>query len=486
MLKLNFYRMTTLLYVLLQFFLTTSNANNAQNFNLYSTPDDSVNYRNRDTIQKLLRQAEQVDLSQFEDLLNKLVAIYKETVQPVEEEYRYHSLENSISISETRIKSKPLILFIGPWSTGKTTMINYLLGMDALRVGAEPTTSEFTILQYGPHHKQVDGTVLVADRNSGYAPLERFGTAFLERLQQVQLSSPLLKALTLVDTPGIIENRKQRERGYPFTDVLQWFIDQADLILVVFDPTKLDVGMELESAFQQLKGRESQIRLILNKADSIPNQQLMRVYGSLFWSLAPLINVTEPPRVYVSSFWQQSFRAGTNIRLFEEEEASVIRDLMAVMSDIIDTKIAQLRHYASRVRIHSYLIDSFVEVFRKEKSMFSDSSKVIDRITADPQKYGVYRLLMNRHKVSRFDLPDQQKAAEYRKFFKENPASQFKAQSVNCGGFFRSCTIKELTNAIDDIFPRMIRDLKQEQRRKTKHEHAVDEIHEFSRDVDEL
>ena len=77
-----------------------------------------------------------------------------------------------------------------------------------------------------------------------------------------------------------------------------------------------------------------------------------------------------------SSFWQQSFRAGTNIRLFEEEEASVIRDLMAVMSDIIDTesttvqsfisppiiyhvmcyllciKIAQLRHYASRVRIH--------------------------------------------------------------------------------------------------------------------------------------
>ena len=67
---------------------------------------------------------------------------------------------------------------------------------------------------HGPHHKQVDGTVLVADRNSGYAPLERFGTAFLERLQQVQLSSPLLKALTLVDTPGIIENRKQRERGY--------------------------------------------------------------------------------------------------------------------------------------------------------------------------------------------------------------------------------------------------------------------------------
>jgi len=53
---------------------------------------------------------------------------------------------------------------------------------------------------------------------------------------------------------------------------MKWFIDRADLIFVVFDPTKLDVGIELESTFRQLKGRESQIRLILNKADTISSQ----------------------------------------------------------------------------------------------------------------------------------------------------------------------------------------------------------------------
>lgn len=110
---------------------------------------------------------------------------------------------------------------------------------------------------------------------------------------------PLLDKVTFVDTPGIIENRKQQERGYPFNSVMKWFIERADLIFIVFDPTKLDVGTELEMLFKQLKGRESQIRLILNKADSISMQELMRVYGALFWGMAPLINVTEPPRVYI-------------------------------------------------------------------------------------------------------------------------------------------------------------------------------------------
>jgi hypothetical protein len=65
----------------------------------------------------------------------------------------------------------------------------------------------------------------------------------------------LLQWITIVDTPGIIENRRQQERGYPFNDVMKWFIDRAALILVMFDPSKLDVGLELESIFKQLKAR---------------------------------------------------------------------------------------------------------------------------------------------------------------------------------------------------------------------------------------
>lgn len=60
--------------------------------------------------------------------------------------------------------------------------------------------------------------------------------------------------------------------------------------------------------------------IILNKADNLATQMLMRVYGALFWSLAPLINVTEPPRVYVSSFWPQDYKPDTHRELFLKEE----------------------------------------------------------------------------------------------------------------------------------------------------------------------
>ena len=61
------------------------------------------------------------------------------------------------------------------------------------------------------------------------------------------MPAELLKLVTLVDTPGIIENRRQQERGYPFNEVMKWFINRAALIFIVFDPFKLDVGIELEN-----------------------------------------------------------------------------------------------------------------------------------------------------------------------------------------------------------------------------------------------
>jgi hypothetical protein len=62
-----------------------------------------------------------------------------------------------------------------------------------------------------------------------------------------------------VEIPGILEIRKQVERLFPFNDACQWFIDRADVIFLVYDPSKLDVGPETEAILDQLKGREYQV-----------------------------------------------------------------------------------------------------------------------------------------------------------------------------------------------------------------------------------
>lgn len=60
---------------------------------------------------------------------------------------------------------------------------------------------------------------MAADSSLSFSPLERFGQGFLERLVGIEMPHKLLERVTFVDTPGIIENRKQQERGDRFKRV---------------------------------------------------------------------------------------------------------------------------------------------------------------------------------------------------------------------------------------------------------------------------
>ena len=71
--------------------------------------------------------------------------------------------------------------------------------------------------------------------------------------------------------------KQRRDRGYDFSGVAEWFAQRVDRILLLFD--------EFRSSIEAMKGHEDKIRIVLNKADMVDHQELMRVYGALMWSL---------------------------------------------------------------------------------------------------------------------------------------------------------------------------------------------------------
>lgn len=88
----------------------------------------------------------------------------------------------------------------------------------------------------------------------------------------------LLDQITFVDTPGILSGEKQRtQRSYDFTGVISWFAAKCDLILLLFDPHKLDISDEFKRVIASLRGNDDKIRVVLNKADQVDTQQVIHL-----------------------------------------------------------------------------------------------------------------------------------------------------------------------------------------------------------------
>lgn len=318
-----------------------------------------------------------------------LKKIYKGKLLPLEETYDFHEFV-SPQLNEPDFDAKPMVLLVGQYSTGKTTFIRYLLERDypGIRIGPEPTTDSFTAVMYGEHEQVIPGNALAVDKSKQFRPLSKFGGSFLNRFQCSILKSTVLKCVTMIDTPGILSGEKQRvDRGYDFVGVLRWFAERVDRIILLFDANKLDISDEFRRSIEAIHGYEDKVRIVLNKADQVDHQELMRVYGALMWSISKVINVPECPKIFVGSFWDQQLKHDLYRRLFEKELQCLFDDLQDLPRYAAMRKLNDFIKRARMAKIHAYIIsnlkDDMPKLFgkgRKKKELIKNLPALLKKI----------------------------------------------------------------------------------------------------------
>lgn len=376
-----------------------------------------------------------------------LKKMYKRTILPLEEASKYEHF-NSPPLNPADFEAKPMVLIVGQYSVGKTSFIRSLLQRDfpGQRVGPEPTTDRFVAVSYGEDERVMPGHALAMQADQPFRSLQQFGNNFLSKFEGSICNAPILRNITLVDTPGVLSGEKQRiGRDYDFSAVISWFAERADLIIVMFDAHKLDISDELKMVIDTLKPHHDKMRVVLNKADAIDTQQLMRVYGALMWSLGKVMQTPEVCRVYIGSFWEAPLHNSENALLLEREKRDLVEELMRLPENAVVRRINELVKRARSVKVHAYIIHYLRKqmpyMMGKQEKQAKLMSRLDRELIACAQRYGLplgdfppvkkfKTKLYDIKDISKFPKLDKSLVAEMDKVFShEIPKLMEKAQT---------------------------------------------------------
>ena len=358
-----------------------------------------------------------------------LKKMYKRKVLPLEMASKYGHFA-SPPMGDCDFEAKPMVLILGQYSVGKTSFIRSLLGRDfpGQRIGPEPTTDRFTAIMHSTEGQEsgrhVPGHALVMQPDKPFRALSSYGNNFLSKFEGAEVCAPILRNITIIDTPGVLAGEKQRlGRDYDFSEVIKWFAERADMIIIMFDAHKLDISDELKTVLDTLKPHQDKIRVLLNKADTMDSQSLLRVYGALMWSLGKVVQTPEVCRVYLGSFWDFPPKLEESRALLEREKADLLNEMMGLQKNAVIRRINELVKRARSVKVHAYIIHYLRKQMPYVMGKQEKQARLLDRLDKE------FLACARRYNLPHGDFPN---VDQYRKMLREiKDISEFKKLDKN-------------------------------------------------------
>jgi EH domain-containing protein 1 len=314
-------------------------------------------------------------------LRTELLEMVSEQLTPVAMRYGYSEVP-----LETNIKWRPQVLVLGNYSSGKSTLINELLGLEIQGTGQAPTDDSFTVITYDGSEAddasirvtdQRDGKFLLNDPEYPFETLKKHGQRFASHFKLKKINSPFLKNLAIIDTPGMLDSITERDRGYNYQDVIGDLAQIADLVLVLFDPHKAGTVREAHTSLRDTlpaKTFEDRVLYVLNRIDECASMtDLLRVYGTLCWNLSQITGRKDIPMIHLTYSPVAAEKSGRS----EDPQAAYLHYLENQREDlkkaVLQAPCHRLDNLASFVETHGERLCHFLEGminYRKKARLF--------------------------------------------------------------------------------------------------------------------
>ncbi len=334
----------------------------------------------------------------IETSVNRLYKAFKSTAV----RYRYTFQRPVITVG-----GKPNVIFLGNHSSGKSTVINNLLGDPPVQnTGVAPTDDRFTVIRYGETEQDYYGPAAVGQLPVEFASVISMGPAFLQHLQVKFRNRPYLQDVNLIDSPGMIDTAEgTSKRDYNFTAAVRNFAELSDLVFFMFDPDKPGTTAETVSVLSKcMFGIEFKLRVLLNKSDTFDSMyDFARAYGTLCWNLARVLRMKDLPTIYTTYTPRPEARVSAKLDLnwFDKHRGEVLELLRNVSQRRFDSILANVHADFTRLSIQSRVLSAVAW------KLFSRRVRQVAAFTVVTGAVGVFAWYL----TTRFLLPDFSEAS---------------------------------------------------------------------------
>ncbi len=189
----------------------------------------------------------------------------------------------------------PAVSVVGQFSSGKSSLINSLIGQDIQKTGGQAVDDKFTVIAYGKQYKELPGVALESDPRFPF-----HGTA-----SQIEMVSPgdgrkidnflslkivnsdFLKGMMIVDSPGFDSDSTRAS----ILKLVDQILDISDLTIVLFDARKPEPGVmrdTLNILVSKIKERGdiNKFLFVLNQIDASSQENFEEILNAWHKALA--------------------------------------------------------------------------------------------------------------------------------------------------------------------------------------------------------